>query len=77
MALNFVSASNTTSGGEYLYTLCEPLYCRSFIPMMDTIAVKFTYDAIITTNAPWKAYMSADLTKEITNDDNKTSTFFF
>lgn len=50
-----------TKGGEfpYLFTQFQPLYARTMVPLQDTPAVRFTYDAHVTTPPELIAVMSA------------------
>eukprot|EP01017_Pseudomicrothorax_dubius_P015177 TRINITY_DN1759_c0_g3_i2.p1 TRINITY_DN1759_c0_g3~~TRINITY_DN1759_c0_g3_i2.p1 ORF type:complete len:666 (-),score=201.56 TRINITY_DN1759_c0_g3_i2:90-2087(-) len=47
----------------YLFTQCEPIYCRSLAPLQDSPSVKSTYTADLRVPAPLMAYMSGNLTK--------------
>jgi leukotriene-A4 hydrolase len=43
----------------YLFTQCQAIHCRTFIPCQDAPSVKATYDAIIKVQSPLTAVMSA------------------
>lgn len=43
----------------YLFTQCEPNYCRSLAPLQDTPAIKTTYAANVTVTGDLKVKMSA------------------
>ena len=55
----------------YLFTQCEPNYCRSFAPLQDTPAIKATYTANVTVESDLKVVMSAESVKNTTLDGNK------
>ena len=46
----------------YLFTQCEDASCRSVAPMMDTPAIRVTYDAQVTAPDSVAVFMSANLT---------------
>ena len=46
----------------YLYTQCEDIACRAIAPMMDTPAVKMTYEARVIAPKELKVQMSANET---------------
>lgn len=68
-ALNWVEA-NEQNGQDYplMFTQCQPIDCRSFAPMQDTIAIKITYDATIITPEGMQAKMSAS---DLADDSSK------
>ena len=63
---------------KYMFTQCEPLYCRSVAPFQDTPSIKSTYDANVTVRNPYIVKMSAHEPYPPTNNiaDN-TTTFHF
>ena len=50
-----------TFGGKYkfMYTQCEPNYCRSIAPLQDSPGIKSTFNAILRVKAPYVAIASA------------------
>ena len=48
----------------YMFTQCEAIHCRSVIPMMDTPAIKATYDVEVKTIRSVKTFISGNMTKE-------------
>ena len=79
--LSWVKANRTASKKlDYLYTKCEPIYCRSILPLQDSPFIKTTYSADITYDSQYRALMSANLTKEEKSEElviKKVSSFYF
>lgn len=74
--------SDDTKGGQmpYMYTQCQPIYCRSVAPMQDSLAVKITYDAKITVERHFVVRMSAlsqGYTTDLKGQGESTRTFVF
>ena len=64
----------------YLFTQCQAIHCRSFVPIQDSPLHKFTYDADITVPAPLVALMSALRENEgvpILSADGSLATYSF
>ena len=61
---------------KYLFTQCEPIYCRSVAPLQDTPSIKTTYNANVTVKDPYVVKMSG---KEIpkTQQQGGFSTYHF
>ena len=60
-ALNWLTKEQTaTKVQPYLFSQCEPIYCRSIAPLQDTPSVKTPYTANITVPKEQKVFMSAD-----------------
>ena len=59
-ALDWVAPAQT-AGGTYpfLYTQSQPIFARRWIPLQDTPAVRFTYDARVTAPPEFMVVMSA------------------
>lgn len=54
----------------YLFTQCQAIHCRSWIPCQDTPGNKATYKANITVNKPLRVLMSAIEIKELRRNEN-------
>ncbi|DBB10759.1 hypothetical protein WJX82_009512 [Trebouxia sp. C0006] len=79
-ALQFLDPSQTGGGKHpYLFTQCQAIHARSFIPCQDTPAAKLTYSAAITVPTPLTALMSAvpQNSPEASADGAATHTFKF
>lgn len=63
LALNWLTPAQTAGKTlPYLFTQCEPAYCRSVAPLQDTPAVKVTYTAKVTVPRFFEVFMSANST---------------
>lgn len=62
---------------KYMFTQCEPIYCRSVAPLQDTPSIKATYSANVTVNDPYVVKMSGYEYDPVVNKDAKTTTFRF
>lgn len=61
--LNWLIAKQTeTKKMPYLFSQCEPIYCRSIAPLQDTPSLKAPYSADITVENQFKVFMSANST---------------
>ena len=61
MAINWLKPSQTAGKVlPYLFTQCESIACRSIAPMMDTPAIKITYEAHVTVDSKFVVAMSAN-----------------
>ena len=70
-AINWLNPSQTAGKKlPYLFTQCESIACRSIAPMMDSPAIKITYDAMVTVSQEFVVKMSANETGSY----NKTET---
>ena len=59
--MNWLKKEQTDGGKQpYLFTQCEPNYCRSFAPLQDTPAIKATYSAKVTVMKGVNVVMSAE-----------------
>lgn len=68
-ALQFLDPSQTAGGKHpYLFTQCQAIHARSFIPCQDTPAAKITYSAAVTVPSALTTLMSA-----IPQDSSKPS----
>jgi leukotriene-A4 hydrolase len=62
-ALSWMTPEQTASKVlPYLYSQCEPAYCRSIAPLQDTPAIKSTYSSVVTVKDPIVVFLSANLT---------------
>ncbi|KRW98239.1 Armadillo-type fold [Pseudocohnilembus persalinus] len=62
-AVSFLTPEQTsTKILPYMYSQCEPIYCRSMMPLQDTPSVKSTYYAEIIADEGINVYMSANKT---------------
>lgn len=58
--LNWLTTEQTaTKKMPYLFSQCEPIYCRSLAPLQDTPSNKQFYSANITVENQFKVFMSA------------------
>ncbi len=58
-AMSWMTESQTaTKKLKYLFTQCEPIYCRSVAPLQDTPSIKSTYQANVTVKDPYVVKMS-------------------
>lgn len=63
LAINWLTKDQTAGKKlPYLFTQCESIACRSLAPMMDSPAIKITYDAGITVQKDFVVKMSANET---------------
>jgi leukotriene-A4 hydrolase len=70
MAINWLKPSQTAGKVlPYLFTQCESIACRSIAPMMDTPAIKITYEAKVTVQSAFVVKMSANETNVETSPD--------
>lgn len=61
--LNWLTKEQTAGKKQpYLFSQCEPIYCRSIAPLQDTPSIKVTYTADITVPNAVTPFMSADST---------------
>lgn len=51
-------AQTATKIMKYMFTQCEPIYCRSVAPFQDTPSIKSTYSANITVRNPYVVKIS-------------------
>lgn len=58
-----------------MYTQCEPIHCRSLVPMQDTPSMKFTYDIEVETERKYVTFASANFTREVFSAGTR-KTFF-
>ena len=71
-ALSFLRAEQTDSKVlPYLFSQCEPSYCRSIAPLQDTPSIKATYTAEITVPKDFVVGMSALNYENATVGDTK------
>jgi len=66
-----------TAGGEhpFLFSQCQPIHARTFVPCQDTPRFRVTYAARVTVPAPLRAVMSAASVGEEKNGDRTTWLF--
>ena len=58
--LNWLTKEQTeTKTMPYLFSQCEPIYCRSIAPLQDTPSLKYPYSANITVPKEFNVFMSA------------------
>lgn len=75
-AVSWVPKENTVGKQmDFMYTQCEPIHCRSLVPMQDTPSMKFTYDIEVETQRKYITFASANYTKE-TFSSGTRKTFF-
>ena len=78
MAINWFKLSQTAGKVlPNLFTKCESIACRSIAPMMDTPAIKITYDAKVTVQSAFVVKMSANETNIETSPDGSQKTYSF
>jgi leukotriene-A4 hydrolase len=78
MAINWLKPSQTAGKKlPYLFTQCESIACRSIAPMMDSPAIKITFDAQVTVKSEFVVKMSANETKVELSPDKTQKTYFF
>ena len=78
MAINWLKPSQTAGKVlPYLFTQCESIACRSIAPMMDTPAIKITYEAKVTVQSAFVVKMSANETNVETSPDGSQKTYSF
>ena len=69
--INWLEKEQTAGNLSFLYTMCEPNWCRSIAPLQDTPAVKSTFTVVLYVAAPYRALASGRLvnsTKYIYNN---------
>ncbi|RUS20447.1 peptidase family M1-domain-containing protein [Endogone sp. FLAS-F59071] len=75
-AIQFLEPSQTVGKKHpYLFSQCETIHARSFVPCQDTPSIKLTYSAHI--HSPLRALMSALQTGEETIRDDGLTTYKF
>jgi len=63
---------------SYMFSQCEPIYCRSVAPLQDTPSIKSTYSANVTAKYPYVVKMSAHEPDHPTyNFGDNSTTFHF
>ena len=79
--LQWLGSDDTKDGKmPYMYTQCQPIYCRSVAPMQDSLALKITYDAKVTTERHFNVRMSAlsqGFSTDLKGEGESTRTFVF
>ncbi|KAI9319681.1 peptidase family M1-domain-containing protein [Dichotomocladium elegans] len=74
-AIQFLEPEQTLGKKHpYLFSQCEPIHARSFVPCQDSPGVKVTYSAAVT--SPLRVLMSALQTKEEDAGDGLTTYHF-
>ena len=69
-AISWLTPAQTSSKTlPYLFSQCEPIYCRSIAPLQDTPAIRATYTAKLVFDKRFSAYMSANLTSSTSYND--------
>jgi leukotriene-A4 hydrolase len=62
---------------KYLFTQCEPIYCRSVAPLQDTPSIKSTYQANVTVKDPYVVKMSGKELPKTPNAFTNSTTYHF
>jgi len=57
--LQWLDGEQTTSGKPFLFSQSQPIFARSWVPLQDTPAVRYTFDAEITVPGDLMAVMGA------------------
>ncbi|MEX0915884.1 MAG: M1 family aminopeptidase/hydrolase, partial [Wenzhouxiangellaceae bacterium] len=57
--LQWLDGQQTTSGEPFLFSQSQPIFARTWVPLQDTPAVRYTFDAEITVPANLMAVMGA------------------
>ncbi|ORY97412.1 hypothetical protein BCR43DRAFT_530580 [Syncephalastrum racemosum] len=75
-AIQFLEPEQTVGQKyPYLFSQCQAIHARSFVPCQDSPSVKLTYSAAVT--SPLRVLMSALETKSVENASNSTTTYHF
>ena len=62
---------------KYMYTQCEPVYCRSVAPLQDTPSIKSPYQANVIVRNPYVVKLSGKELPKTDNNDNTTTYHFY
>lgn len=62
---------------KYMFTQCEPIYCRSVAPFQDTPSIKSTYSANIAAKTPYVVKVSGREREPTVNAETNTTTYHF
>ncbi len=57
--LQWLDGQQTTSGEPFLFSQSQPIFARSWVPLQDTPAVRYTFDAQLTVPSDLMAVMGA------------------
>jgi leukotriene-A4 hydrolase len=78
LAINWLTPAQTAGKKlPYLFTQCESIAGRSLAPMMDTPAIKITYDAKVSVEIPFVVKMSANETMTLNNTETNRTEYYF
>lgn len=78
LAINWLSPSQTAGKKlPYLFTQCESIACRSLAPMMDSPAIKITYNANVLVESQFVVKMSANETGIIPHEETNQTMYRF
>ncbi|WKV13071.1 M1 family metallopeptidase [Marivirga harenae] len=69
-ALQWLSAQQTAGNAPFLFTQSQAILCRSWIPIQDSPAIRFTYEAEVKVAEGNLAIMSAENPQEIDSTGN-------